>query len=57
MITEKIFGRTGYKSKRVIFGAVAFLEAIQDGADAIMAIRLKSGNRETGTVIASGEIL
>ena len=57
MITEKIFGRTGYKSKRVIFGAVAFLEAIQDGADAIMAIRLKSGNRATGTVIASGAIL
>jgi predicted aldo/keto reductase-like oxidoreductase len=43
MIPEKIFGRTGHKSKRVIFGAVAFLEATQAEADATMEILLEHG--------------
>ena len=43
MIPDKIFGRTGHKSKRVISGAVAFLEATQDEADTTMEISLKHG--------------
>ena len=43
MIPEKMFGRTGHKSKRVIFGAVAFLEATPAEADATMEILLKHG--------------
>jgi len=54
MIPAKMFGRTGHKSKRVIFGAVAFLEATQDEADATMEIVLKYGINHIDAAVSYG---
>jgi len=41
MIPDKIFGRTGHQSKRVIFGAAAFMQVTQDEADETLEVLLK----------------
>ncbi len=55
MIPDKMFGRTGHKSKRVIFGAVAFLEATQDEADTTMEILLKHGINHIDAAASYGD--
>jgi len=55
MIPEKMFGRTGHKSKRVIFGAVAFLEATPAEADATMEILLEHGINHIDAAASYGD--
>ena len=55
MIPEKMFGRTGHKSKRVIFGAVAFLEATQAEADATMVLLLEHGINHIDAAASYGD--
>jgi len=55
MIPDKLFGRTGHRSKRVIFGAVAFLEATQDEADAIMEVLIEHGINHIDTAPSYGD--
>ena len=55
MIPEKMFGRTGHKSKRVIFGAVAFLEATQAEADATMELLLEHGINHIDAAASYGD--
>jgi aryl-alcohol dehydrogenase-like predicted oxidoreductase len=55
MIPEKMFGRTGHKSKRVIFGAVAFLEATPAEVDATMEILLEHGINHIDAAASYGD--
>ena len=41
MIPEKVFGKTGHVSKRVIFGAAAFMQVTQKEADETLDLLLK----------------
>ncbi len=55
MIPEKIFGRTGHKSKRIIFGAVALGEVNQDEADKTLELLFKYGINHIDVAASYGD--
>jgi aryl-alcohol dehydrogenase-like predicted oxidoreductase len=55
MIPEKFFGRTGHKSKRIIFGAVALAEITQKEADKTLEMLWEYGINHIDVAASYGE--
>ena len=55
MIPEKFFGRTGHKSKRIIFGAVALAEISQKEADKTLEMLWEYGINHIDVAASYGE--
>jgi aryl-alcohol dehydrogenase-like predicted oxidoreductase len=55
MIPEKLFGRTGHKSKRIIFGAFALGEITQDEADKTLEMLFKYGINHIDVAASYGD--
>ena len=55
MISKKLFGRTGHKSSRTIFGAAALSSVTQDEADQTLELLLAYGVNHIDTAAGYGD--
>ncbi|MCE7742856.1 MAG: aldo/keto reductase [Candidatus Heimdallarchaeota archaeon] len=55
MIPRNLFGRTGHKSSRIIFGAYALSKANQEEANSVLKLLLKAGINHIDTAAIYGD--